>query len=122
MSEPSVNTDNVRAAKELKGSLIDDKTTTEQSSRDNATSVDNSAVVTVMDPLPLDPSSSSEESSDSGIDESDENVEEEPPLPFEEAIKVEGLGLVKYYKGFCIDTCLHKLDYQNLSFKPWEVP
>jgi hypothetical protein len=122
LSEPSVNTDNVRAAKELKGSLIDDKTTTEQSSRDNATSVDNSAVVTVMDPLPLDPSSSSEESSDSGIDESDENVEEEPPLPFEEAIKVEGLGLVKYYKGFCIDTCLHKLDYQNLSFKPWEVP
>lgn len=100
---------------------MDSRATLDQPLSESAASVDKD-VVTVMDPLPLDPSSSSEESSDSDVDESDEEAEEEAPLPFEEAIKVEGLGLVKYYKGFCIDTCEHKLDYQNMSFKPWEVP
>ncbi len=122
LSEPSINTDNARAARELKNAMVEEKAPIDKTAPESTiVSTDNSSgIVTVMDPLPLEPSSSSEESSESELDEMEE--EEQAPLPFEEAIKVEGLGVAKYYKGFCIDTCQHKLDFQNLNFKPWEVP
>lgn len=118
----SVNADNARVAKALKQSITEGTGAASNIvGSDTATGVTTEPVVTVMDPLPLDPSSSSEESSESE-NEDLHNDENDPSMTFEESIKVEGLGLVKYYKGFCLDTCQHKLDFQNLSFKPWEVP
>ena len=120
LDELSADGDNARAAKELKQAMTNDKTVFNDTPIDNVPSAATNTVVTVMDPLPLEPSSSSEESS--AYDNEEAIDSEDDTMPFEEAIKVEGLGLVKYYKGFCVDTCQHKLDFQNLSYKPWEVP
>jgi hypothetical protein len=118
----SLNTDNMRVAKELKQSITSRNDSSDGGgASDTLTGVTTEAVVTVMEPLPLDPSSSSEESSESE-EEKVEYDNDDPPMTFEESIRVEGLGLVKYFNGFCLDTCQHKLDFQNLSFKPWEVP